>query len=1017
MSNLSIFTAEEQQAFDYPPALSVEIRALCFAIDQTLEKELARLRTPTNKVGFLLQYAYFKACKRFFFMSRFRQEDIDYALKLLGLTKTAVDLASYKKKIPTDHQKKILSMLGYKPFNDEISSWLEKEIYRQVDRQNEPKQIFIHIINLLIQNKIEIPSYHCISELITAVYLKFENKLLTKLKKNLTKKNKDRLDTLLKNDNLHHPIPLNQLKFINQSIKPKAIQASLAIFETIKTYFLPLNPVLDALNLSQNSSTYYATWVQKAKLSQLTQFPEKEKLYLHLLAFIQHQFYLRQDYFVDITLKHVQSTKNTAKKQLNESDQLTRAEKRKAIRHLTKSRKSSRVLIDEISRITKSSQFSDSEKIVQVNTLLNEYEKQQNEQEQNKIKLLEDSLDRMEKDKDYYDILEKLSVKLQLRISDILKALIFNEKSSDKQLLDAIEHFITTDGQIKSHAPIEFLNADEREVLFDDNKKIKPSLYKVLLFIHVASAIKSGELNLKYSYRYKAIQDYLIDEATWKKERDQLIKAAQLEQFSDYEALMIKLKKCLEDKYQFVNTQFIEGRNPYLSINKDGKVHVTTPAIEEKETKYIASLLEQAGFIPAFQVLADIEKVVKITNCFKHHSNKHVKQRPNINTFFAGIIGLGCNIGTRKMAQISVGVKENTLVNTVNWYFSLTNLHKANQRIIEMINKLSLSGIFVHDKLLLHSAGDGSKFNVSVDSLIANASFKYHGKDKGVSVYTFIDERQSLFHSLVMSSSEREAPYVIDGLLQNEVVKTSIHSTDTHGFTETIFAATHFLDVAFAPRIKNVGKQRIYAFSAKETYEKRGYKILPSRPINQKLIAKHWDDILRFMVTIKLKQVTASQLFKRLSSYAKDNPLYKALKEFGRIIKSIFILTYYHDVKLRQRIEKQLNRIELSNKFSNAIFFANDGEFKQATVDEQEIAVACRVLIQNAIVLWNYLYLSQLLTNCVDDNERNEMVEMIKNGSVLTWRHINLYGEYDFNRLPANDFAFNMSKILALKVA
>ena len=46
----------------------------------------------------------------------------------------------------------------------------------------------------------------------------------------------------------------------------------------------------------------------------------------------------------------------------------------------------------------------------------------------------------------------------------------------------------------------------------------------------------------------------------------------------------------------------------------------------------------------------------------------------------------------------------------------------------------------------------------------------------------------------------------------------------------------------------------------------------------------------------------------------------KAIKEFGRIIKSLFILTYYDDIKLRQRIEKQLNRIELSNKFGRAVF-------------------------------------------------------------------------------------------------
>lgn len=1017
MSNLCILTFDEQQAFDYPPLLQVEMRAICFAINNEVEKELVRLRTATNKVGFLLQFAYFKACKRFFFINRFRQEDIEYAAKLLGIRTQDIDLSCYKKKTPIDHQKKILALLDYKSFNDEIYTWLKKEVNRQVERQSEPKQIFIHALDLLIQNKFEVPSYHRLAELITLVYSDFENTLLDKLNKKLKVTDRKLLDNLLNNSDSKSQTFFNQLKIINQSTKPKAIQASLALFTVVKDYFLKLKPAIDVINLSPNSSAYFSTWVQKAKLSQLKQFPEKEKLYFHLLAFIQHQFYLRQDYFVDILLKCIQSSKNTANKKFNESDQLTRSERRKAIRHLTKSNRHSRSLINEISGVAKSLALSDSGKIKEINKLLNEYEKQQNELEQHKIELFETSLERLEKNNDYFDILEKLSVKLQLRITDIIKALIFNNDSSDKSLMCAIEYLIDNDGQIKSQAPIGFLEREEREVLFDENNKIKTSLYKIFLFIHISNSIKSGELNLKYSYRYKAIHEYLIDEDTWKKNRNQLIKSAQLENFSDYEKLIEKLKQHLEEKYKIVNQRFIDGRNPYLSINKKGRFQVKTPSIEEKEKKYIAALLEQAGYIPAFQILSDVEKTVQFTECLKHHSIKHVKQRPNPEAYFAGIIGLGCNIGTRRMAQISLGIKENTLLNTVNWYFSLNNLQSANQRIINLINQLSLSNVFIDDKLTPHSSSDGRKVNVSVDSLIASRSFKYHGKDKGVSVYTFIDERQALFHSLVMSSAEREAPYVIDGLLQNDVIKTNIHSTDTHGFSETIFAATYFLDVAFAPRIKNIGKQRIYAFSSRETYEKRGYKILPSRIINQKLIAKHWDDIIRFMVTIKLKQVTASQLFKRLSSYAKDNPLYQALKEFGRVIKSIFILTYFDDVRLRQRIEKQLNRIELSNKFSNAVFFANDGEFKQATADEQGIATACKILIQNAIVLWNYLYLSQLLANCIDDNERNEMVDMIKNGSIMTWRHINLYGEYDFNRRAANNYPFDIDKILILQVA
>ena len=59
--------------------------------------------------------------------------------------------------------------------------------------------------------------------------------------------------------------------------------------------------------------------------------------------------------------------------------------------------------------------------------------------------------------------------------------------------------------------------------------------------------------------------------------------------------------------------------------------------------------------------------------------------------------------------------------------------------------------------------------------------------------------------------------------------------------------------------------------------------------------------------------------------------------------------------------------------------------------------------------------LSQLLANCQDDEERNEMVDMIKEGSIINWGHINLHGEFDFRRPAANDF--DVAKILSLKLA
>ena len=59
MSRLAILTEAEQTEFDYPPILTVEARAVCFAINKEVEDKIKLLRPPTNKVGFLLQYGYF----------------------------------------------------------------------------------------------------------------------------------------------------------------------------------------------------------------------------------------------------------------------------------------------------------------------------------------------------------------------------------------------------------------------------------------------------------------------------------------------------------------------------------------------------------------------------------------------------------------------------------------------------------------------------------------------------------------------------------------------------------------------------------------------------------------------------------------------------------------------------------------------------------------------------------------------------------------------------------------------
>ena len=184
--------------------------------------------------------------------------------------------------------------------------------------------------------------------------------------------------------------------------------------------------------------------------------------------------------------------------------------------------------------------------------------------------------------------------------------------------------------------------------------------------------------------------------------------------------------------------------------------------------------------------------------------------------------------------------------------------------------------------------------------------------------------------------------------------------------------------------------------------DRKIWAVQPQKYIDEAFIRDHWEDILRLVVTIKLKQAIASDIFRRLKSCSKQKTLYTALKAFGRIVKTRFILRYIDDVALRVAIKAQLNQVELANRFTRAVAVGNSREFAYAHQDDQQIAEACNRLIKNAIICWNYLYLEMRLRSA-DAAQRKDLLLAIKTHSPMYWAHINLLGEYDFSDAKLTD--------------
>lgn len=60
----------------------------------------------------------------------------------------------------------------------------------------------------------------------------------------------------------------------------------------------------------------------------------------------------------------------------------------------------------------------------------------------------------------------------------------------------------------------------------------------------------------------------------------------------------------------------------------------------------------------------------------------------------------------------------------------------------------------------------------------------------------------------------------------------------------------------------------------------------------------------------------------------------KAIQEYGRLIKSIYIPNYLCDADLQRRVEGQLNKGKSIHKLRRFLLFANEGKIRKSQIED-----------------------------------------------------------------------------------
>lgn len=429
---------------------------------------------------------------------------------------------------------------------------------------------------------------------------------------------------------------------------------------------------------------------------------------------------------------------------------------------------------------------------------------------------------------------------------------------------------------------------------------------------------------------------------------------------------------------------------------KDDKLSVApVRADESAAAKALAARID--ALMPRVRITELLHEVARATGFPHAFLNVRTRERhDNENALLAAILADGSNLGLARMAEASQGVTPDQLVWTKSAYIAPDNYKAALARIIDAHHALPIAAVWGQGAT---SSSDGQFFRSGKRGSGAGDFNAKYGVDPGFSFYTHVSDQHGPYHVTVISAATHEAPYVLDGLLHHGTgLEIATHYTDTGGATDHVFALCRMLGFRFCPRLRDFPDRRMTCIEAPGQY--LSLKPLMGGRVKVDVIREHWDEIVRLVASLKAGSVLPSAMLRKLAAYERQNQLDLALREIGRVERTLFMLDWLESPALRRRCQAGLNKSEQRHFLTQAICTFKQGRIADRTHEAQQFRASGLNLVIAAIVYWNSTYIADAVAHLRAIGEPAPE-ELLAHTSPVGWGHIAFSGDFLWDRAAA----------------
>ena len=568
-----------------------------------------------------------------------------------------------------------------------------------------------------------------------------------------------------------------------------------------------------------------------------------------------------------------------------------------------------------------------------------------------------------------------------------LETFTFESVPAANSLMRAIELLRAMNSSGKSlskAAPIGFVRPRWAAQVMP-NGTIDHRYYELCVLSELRDRLRAGDVWVTGSRQYRSFEERLISkEAMEKLQQDgNLPVAVELDFEKFIEARRIKL----HERLTAVDARATEGKLPDVTLTKGvlkiSPIEKSTPPEAEALAARLYAMLPR---IRITDLLAEVATWTQFPDCFTHLRSGETAADGRI--LMAGLLADGLNLGLTRMAEACSIASLGQLAWMSDWHIREETYLLALRCLVDQQQREPFA---LHFGAGTASSSDGQFFQAAGFGRDAGDLNAHYSQKPGIKIYTHLSDRYGPFFTKVIAATASEALHVLDALLYHQSeVTVRRHHTDGGGDSDHVFALCAMLGFQFAPRIPDLKHRRLYSFGKSSTYP--ALEPMIAGRINVALIRAHWSEILRVIASIRTGTVTASLIMRQLASHPRQNGVAAALRELGRLERTLFTLDWIDDPELRRTTGQELNKGEARNSLARAVFIHRLGEIRDRTYENQQHRASGLNLLVTAIILWNTRYLESAVAALRQFEDVPD--HLLAHLSPLGWEHVNLTGDY-----------------------